>query len=285
MKTKRIKFVLFTLIAAFLLSAASGCANEPNVVININTPAPDTFSPPAKESAAPVTQTPVTQTPVTQPPATQAPESGVPFTQPPATALPKPDYSVFDNCAFVGNSVLHGLYQFGIITYGSFFTKVSLNVQSVYTQTTDTGSTPIIDELKNGNYKAVILLFGENELGWPSVDSFISKYSQLVDDVRERQPDAEIFIMGIPPVSKKAAESEKNKSRGVTNENIVIFNAGLARLAGERGCNFIPVPAALTAADGALPKEASSDGIHLNMKFSRLWADHICLSVAAGLGG
>ena len=39
----------------------------------------------------------------------------------------------------------------------------------------------------------------------------------------------------------------------------------------------------LVDANGCLPADASGDGIHLNMTYSKYWADHICRTVAAVL--
>lgn len=41
----------------------------------------------------------------------------------------------------------------------------------------------------------------------------------------------------------------------------------------------------MITADGDLPDDASSDGMHLNMQYSSVWADHICLTVMAALRG
>ena len=280
MKNKNIRFVIFTALMLAVLAVFSACSKGNDVVITINTPVPQaqTTFPPAAETTEP--DEPGTQEPATDEPAVDPSSEPSPHSETPTTKAPELDYQIFDNCAFIGNSTLHGLYQFGIITHGSFFTKVGLNVLSVYEKPTDTGTVPIIDELNSGNYDAVILLFGQNELGWPSADSFINKYSQLLTDVWARQPDAEIFIMAMPPVSKKVSDTSSN---GVTNENINLFNSKLQQLAAQRNCKFIPAPDTLKDASGALPADASSDGIHLNMKYSRLWAEHICRCVSAGL--
>lgn len=275
MRNKIVKFAFLTVLVSAMLLTACACGKEQDVTVTINTPVPEnqTTLPPVTD--APETDSPVPQTDNPEPSANPGQN-----TEAPVTKVPELDYSIFDNCAFIGNSTLHGLYQFGIITHGDFFTKVGLNVLSVYEKTTDTGTVPIIDELNNGSYEAVILLFGQNELGWPSMDSFINKYSQLLTDVWARQPDAEIFIMGMPPVSKKVSDTS---DRGVTNDNINKLNAKLEQLAADRNCNFLPAPDSLKDSTGALPADASSDGIHLNMKYSRLWADHICRYVTIGL--
>ena len=127
------------------------------------------------------------------------------------------------------------------------------------------------------------MMFGENELGWPDLNLFINKYEQLCRDVWKKQPGAKLFITGIPPVS---AAKSASSTTGVTNENIQLYNAQLADLcARTEGVYFISVPEALMTSNGALPAEASGDGLHLNMTYSRYWADHICLTVMSVLRG
>lgn len=273
---KMIKLTAAALALILTVCAFAGCSTvdpNDNIIIEIHS----------------VTEVPVpTQTPSTEPPLeTVAPTpTAAPDTTPVPvnTPLPAPDYSVFDNCAFVGNSTFEGLHAYGVITHGKFFTRVGLNIISVYTATTTNGSIPVIEELNTGHYEAVIMMFGENELGWPNINSFLDRYEQFCRDVWAKQPGAKLFITGIPPIS--AAKSANGASTGVTNENIGIYNAQLADLCARiDNVWFITVPEALMTADGALPAEASGDGLHLNMTYSRYWADHICQSVMAVLRG
>lgn len=191
------------------------------------------------------------------------------------------DQSVFDNCAFVGNSLFEALHAYGVVTHGSFFTTVGLNINTVYTEPSTHGSIPVIDELNTGSYAAVILMFGQNELGWPNLNVFVQKYANLIRDVKSRQPNARVFITAMPPVTKALSDSSTD---GTTNANINYLNALLSELAAQFGyCRFITVPDEMYDANDALPPQASGDGIHLNMTFSRIWAEHICQAVAAGL--
>ncbi len=230
-------------------------------------------------SIAPIDTTePVLDTPA--PTDTPAPN----ITPPPViTPPPAPNYHIFENCAFVGNSIFEGLRQYGFIPYGHFFTRVGLNILTVYTQTTTNGHIPVIDELNTGSYAAVIMMFGQNELGWPNLNTFIDKYEQFLRDVWRRQPNAKLFIMGSPPVS---AERSATSTTGVTNENIHLYNAQLEDLcARTANCYYISIPEVLVTASGALPNDASGDGIHLNKTYSKLWSDHICLTVMSILYG
>lgn len=219
--------------------------DSPNVIVDI-LPVTKAPLPSVEPATAPAAET-------VSPTATPAPAD----TNAPLNTNAPIDQTVFDNCAFVGNSTFEGLYKYGVITHGKFFTRVGLNILSVYTQTTTTGSVPVIDELNTGRYEAVILMFGENELGWPNLNTFIEKYSKFLDDIWQRQPGCEIFIMLIPPVSAKVSSTS---TTGVTNENIQLYNAQLVDLAARRGCHYVSVPEALVDANGCLPADASGDG-------------------------
>ncbi|MBQ1893023.1 MAG: hypothetical protein II155_02840 [Clostridia bacterium] len=262
------RFLIYALAVSITASAAllCGCGGgsqsvdiftpDPgsSVIRPVPTPVPD-FTP---DPGGAVTPAPTDRT--TEPP------------DDPASA----DQSVFDDAAFIGNSVFEGFYRFGVITHGKFFTKVGLNVNSVYTDHTDTGTVPIIDEVGQGSYGKVIIQLGQNELAWPNTTAFIQKYSDLIDDIMLRQPGARVFIVALPPVTKAYNDADQT---GVNNENITRMNGLLKELAIRRGVVFIEVPEELYDEAGALPEDASSDGLHLNLKYDRIWADHICLSV------
>lgn len=271
------------IVLIVLFIKAKSKPKNPDAIIDIystevpsSTPAPSE-TPDVQPSAA-VSDTDV---PTVLPSSTPAP-SETPLVTTASPSPGGPDYSVFDNCAFVGNSVFEGLYRYGVITRGKFFTKVGLNILSVYSDTTTTGTVPIIDELDTGNYDSIILMFGQNELGWPSVDSFIQHYSTFIDDVRGKQPNARIFLTGLPPFSKE--KSSEGGSNGLTNERVHLYNGRIEKLAQSKNCYYITVPDAMMDADGALPSEATSDGIHLNLAYSKIWADHICSIVMAAHG-
>ncbi len=241
------------------------------------TPAP-VEEPTAAPTSAPTTAPTPTAAPTQAPMPTATPKPTAAPTAPPAGT---PDFSVFDNCCFVGNSTFEGLHLYHVIDNGAWYTRVGLNVNTVYTTPTEHGSVPIIDELNHGSYEGVLLMFGQNECGWPSLDTFLNKYRQLVEDVHARQPGAKVFLTGVPPVSQHVSDTSPY---GVTNPHISYINSGLEAIAGSIPyAHFITVPSELIGPGGALPAEASSDGIHLNKTYLGYWANHICRSAEAVL--
>lgn len=278
------KKLICVIIAAAAALSLIGCGSASgNNIVDIFTPQPGTadvivpvptdvpdFTPAPTEAATPV--------PTEAPSA--SPTEGEPTAEPTQNSGGEPDQAVFDDAVFIGNSIFEGLYRFGIISHGKFFTKVGLNVNSVMTDHADGSTVPVIDELNGIECGKVVILLGTNELGWPSYTTFIQKYSDLLDAVWERQPGARIYITGLPPVQKKVDDEDKN---GINNANIRKMNSMLEELASRRGAVYIDVPAELYDSADCLPEDASSDGIHLNLKYDRIWADHITLKVMGAI--
>jgi lysophospholipase L1-like esterase len=239
------------------------------------TPKP-TAAPTAKPTAEP------TPAPTATPKPTAAP-TAEPTATPKPTAKPtqkpsaEPDQSIFDDAVFIGNSVLHGLWQFGVITHGDFITRVGLNVNTIYTYTDDDGVI-LIDKLNGHHYGKVIINLGLNEVGWPSQDTFMKRYAKLIDDVRERAPGARIYIIAMTPVTKKYSQST-GQENGINMENIRRTNERIRLMCAEKNAVFIDNPPELFDRDGYLPAEASADGVHFNIRYDRIWADHITLGV------
>lgn len=191
---------------------------------------------------------------------------------PSASGSHSSDMSVFDNAAFLGNSLVDDLNTYNILPNTDFFAKTGLTVTSVMTQSTVKGTVPVIDELTKKQYEKVFILFGLNELGWEYPSVFEEDYGKLIDEVRLRQPDAEIYVQSLLPVS--AAASEKNKNN-VNNPRIQQYNELLKTVAREKGVVYLDTPDALQDSDGNLPDKASADGVHPNPTYCKYWMESI----------
>ena len=97
---------------------------------------------------------------------------------------------------------MEDLYTYGGAGNADFYYRVGLTVRTVFTKPTAKGSVPVIDELKGKSYGKVLLMFGENELGWSAGSAFVTDYGKVIDAVRQRQPDATIYVQSIFPVTK-----------------------------------------------------------------------------------
>lgn len=171
----------------------------------------------------------------------------------------------------IGNSYVEDLQGCNLLPQMDFFDRVGLNLNTVFTKTTTTGHVPIIDELSGKSYSKVYLLFGENELGWYD-KPFYAGYGKVVDAVRQRRPNATIYIQSIFPIS--AAESAKNIDQ-TNNQRIVQVNGMLQQLAQEKGVKYLDAASAVIGPDGNLPDGAAPDGIHFNKSYCQKWADYL----------
>lgn len=195
-------------------------------------------------------------------------------TELPTTPSGEIDLSCFDNTAFIGNSRFISFKNYGLVK--NVYSVVGLNVDTVFTKSVSGSSVTVINELNGKKFDKIVLMFGDNECGWPNQNIFIEKYAKVVAAVRERNPRAQIYLHAILPVSAEA--SAKNEF-GCNNNTINSINEKIKKLAADEGVDYIEQPPCLKNSDGALLSEAASDGIHLNKKYSRIWLDYLAKTI------
>ncbi len=115
----------------------------------------------------------------------------------------------------------------------------------------------------------IFINIGTNDIGSPDyrLEALMERYEEIISRIRERLPEAEITMMAYYPVNEtdKVPEGEWGKTAFVTrtNENIVIANKAVEKLAAKKGCRFINVNEGLTDERGKLKKEFTIEGIHM----------------------
>ena len=258
-------------LAAALLFSACGETKTPAA-----TPAPSgTAAPMAATPAPETTQEPVAPTPAPTPEPTPAP---VWTPAPEPTPIPMPDAPVddvfFADAAFLGNSLMDGLHIFGGLEYGDFYAGTSASVISVNTMRDARNSAGMsctkMEALLEKQYGKVYVLFGINEMGF-NLDSFIGMYAELLAQIREGEPNAEICVLSLTPITR-----ERDRSDDIfTREKIQAFNAAIADMAVNSGYTYLDLYGALVGEDGWLPKEQATDGIHFKPAKYREWADFL----------
>lgn len=190
------------------------------------------------------------------------------------------DSSCFDSTVFIGNSRFISFKNYGLAK--NVYAVVGLNVDTVFTKTVAGSTVTVIDELNGKDYEKVILMFGDNECGWSSYDSFVKKYSRVIEAVREKLPEAEIYLHAVLPVSVDASATNEF---GCNNANINALNIRIEQLAADEEIGFIPQPDCIKAEDGTLIPEAASDGIHLNKKYAKIWIISLADRIVYKTGG
>lgn len=181
------------------------------------------------------------------------------------------DTSRLNNSAFIGNSHAEALNLYGLIPGADYYTKVGLSVLNVL-KPGEKGDI-LINNLYNKKYDMVFLIFGENELGWPYPKNFIKEFEKIIAETRRILPDADIYIESIFPVSLEVSEKDIN---GINNSNIIKYNKLLEELADpEKNIFFINPAEAVADKNGNLPSDASTDGMHFNYGYCKVWVNYL----------
>lgn len=167
----------------------------------------------------------------------------------------------FKDAAIVGNSLTEGLRMYAKLSTLTFYSGTSMSVTSAMKDE--------IPQLIQKQYAKIYIELGINELGGDS-DSFIQSYGKMIDTIRAAEPDADIYILSILPVSKdKSAEGQ------FTIERVKACNEKLYALATEKECYYMDVYSALLGSDGYLPADETWDGVHLTPDTYAIWENYM----------
>ena len=115
----------------------------------------------------------------------------------------------------------------------------------------------------------IFINIGTNDIGSPDyqMEKLMENYEKILTRIRERLPQAEIYMMAYYPVNEtdKLPDTEWARMMFVTrtNENIRLANEAVEKLAEKMGCRFINVNEGLTDERGKLKKEFTIEGIHM----------------------
>ena len=176
------------------------------------------------------------------------------------------DPQAFRETVVLGNSQAQALQNFGLLKNADFVTRIGLSIHKVISDGT---ASPPIAHLYGKQYHKAVFIFGENELGWPYPENFISHYKKVIAKVRELNPGIEVYCQAIFPVS---AESSAKSTTGITNENVRKFNGMIEEMCTQIDASFMPYSTAFTDLTGALPADAAVDGIHFGYDYCKIWA-------------
>ena len=129
-----------------------------------------------------------------------------------------------------------------------------------------------LDELLNRKqYGKIYIMLGINEVGY-YIPTTASKYGELVNKIKEKQPDAIIFIQANLHVSQNR---DAQNIYDVNNERIDELNSELAKHADYDRVFYLDANARFDDANGHLSSETTGDGVHLYAKYYSFWMDWI----------
>ena len=183
--------------------------------------------------------------------------------------------------AMIGDSLVAGMYLNCDSEKIDYIGKTNVNTTNIYTAVPQGFDSNIIDTVCGGNYDVIIVLIGINEVA-NNDEQYKNAYTKIINTLIERNPEAQIVIHGLLPVS--AARSAQNLY-GVTNSAINNKNMILEGIAQEKGITYIDAGEILRDENGVLPADASSDGVHPKKTTCVKWENWLLEKLGLSDGG
>lgn len=184
------------------------------------------------------------------------------------------DDSFFDDAVFIGNSQVDGIRIYKAMGNMTVYAGKGIMANTIFTKKVireKNDKITIIDALKQKTFGKIYIMLGANELGWAYSEVFVEKYSEVIDKIKQLQPNADIYINTIIPVSK----NRSRKDNIYNNINIDKFNKLIKKIAEEKEVYFINTKKVFGTDDGCLPEEAGTDGIHFYGTYYKDWFNYL----------
>ena len=180
----------------------------------------------------------------------------------------------FSDTAFIGNSLAQGFMLYSGMKTPDYYATQSITVSNIfYEKAINAGGgkyITILDAMARKDHSKVYIMLGLNEINWTE-EKFISKYSILIDRIREIQPGAVIYLQSMTPVTKEQSDS----GSVFNNKRIRRYNELIQALAAEKKVHYLDVYSSIANEDGDLPAGGSFDGIHPYTKYYKAWRDYL----------
>lgn len=185
----------------------------------------------------------------------------------------KTDDAYFKDAVFIGDSRMEGFRNTSGITQGQFLTSVGMSLAAISTAKVKSpdGEITVYQGLSGRQYGKIYLMLGANDLGYYPWDEFKGHVEEVMGQMHKLQPDAIIYICGVIYV-----EGYKISTDYVNNDNVRKVNGYLLEVCEDLGyCHYLNLNEVFTNGYGSLIDGATSDGVHLEPKYTALMLDYL----------
>jgi lysophospholipase L1-like esterase len=130
-------------------------------------------------------------------------------------------------------------------------------------------------ELDGISPKAVVLMIGTNNSGYPAED-IVKGDAKIVEQIRKKLPETKILLLAIFPRGADPADPKVAALR----DKLKTVNAELAKLDDGKQVRYLDIGPKFLESDGKLSPEIMPDFLHLSRKGYQIWADAIAEPLA-----
>lgn len=174
---------------------------------------------------------------------------------------------------FIGDSRTVGLMEYSEMEDPDFFCSVgmsTMNINDECVSVPKVGKVTLEELLSNKKYSKIYLMLGINEVGCDT-DTVISNYAAIIDSIREKQPDAKIFVEANLHVTKDKSDTDNL----INNEAIDKLNSKMSEFANDKDIFYMDANPEFDDDEGNLSSDLTSDGVHLYAKHYIKWGQWI----------
>lgn len=114
--------------------------------------------------------------------------------------------------------------------------------------------------------KAIMLMIGTNNTGRNSAAEIAEGIGAVILEMRKNFPDARILLLGVFP---------RSRANDPVRSTIAEINQKIAKLDDGRHVHYLDIGGKFLDADGNIPNEIMSDGLHPGTKGYEIWAEAV----------
>ncbi len=179
------------------------------------------------------------------------------------------------SCIFVGDSVIEGMTEGGLISPDNTITGDNIRIKLVNSATVNEKDKPVSVSKKlaimGGNNIYIVL--GTDSMDSMTNEAMLEEYKSFLNSVLSDNNGKNIYIVSVPPVTE---ERENDRVSPVLNSSVKLFNTALLDIADEMGVYYIDVNSALSDSQGKLkPEYSESDGKTLSEDGNKVFLEYI----------
>ena len=185
----------------------------------------------------------------------------------------------FDDAMFVGDSITDGIRSYELMQNATVISHTGINPDSIRTKAVyrDANGNLITMLQAMGQHpdaKKIYVMLGANSASWMDHDLFIQYYEEFLKSIQKQHPNAVLYVQSITPINE-AKFNVNYSGQNLTNEKIAALNQDILEIAQRLNVYYLNVGESLASANGQLPDEATSDGLHFNTTYYQKWFDYL----------
>ncbi len=178
----------------------------------------------------------------------------------------------FADTLFAGDSRMGSLYLYSDLKKAGaeIWYAESLSLWRIYDMKAEDSESSLYDLMLNSKKKYLYVMIGINEVRTDSFASWIKEAGTMIDEIREKHPDVNIYmIQSYMPRTISGLSEEQMRTQ------VKKLNDAIRELAIDKHLYYINPDPALTDDTGLVRSDYVWDGLHLNTEGTKALSEYI----------